>query len=81
LFYKKLANMNIDEDVAYEAIKNASKAIKLFLGINMTKKLVNFSGDENAVLKQIAKKQIPIYEKVLKKMQKIFVKLIMEIQV
>lgn len=81
LFYKKLANMNIDEDVAYEAIKNASKAIKLFLGINMTKKLVNFSGDENAVLKQIAKKQIPIYEKVLKKMQKIFVKLIMEIPV
>ena len=47
----------------------------------MTKDLIKFDGDANNILKQIAKKQIPIYEKALKKMQKIFVKLIMEIPI
>ena len=80
-FYKKLEKMNVDADVAAEAIKGASKAIRMSLYISPNKKLIQFEGDENDLLKQIAKKQIPIYENVLKKMQRIFVKLIMEIPV
>ena len=80
-FYKKLEKTNIDSEVAFEAIKGASNAIKIALHISQTKKLIQFEGDENDLMKQIAKKQIPIYENALKKMQKIFVKLIMEIPV
>ena len=80
-FYKKLEKMNVETDVATEAIKGASKAIRMALHISPAKKLIQFEGDENNLLKQIAKKQIPIYENALKKMQKIFVKLIMEIPV
>ena len=80
-FYKKLEKMNVDTDVAVEAIKGATKAIKTALHISPAKKLIQFEGDENDLLKQIAKKQIPIYENVLKKMEKIFVKLIIEIPV
>ncbi len=80
-FYKKLENSNIDEDIAAKAINGAKKAIKLSLRKNMAKDLIKFDGDANNILKQIAKKQIPIYEKALKKMQKIFVKLIMEIPI
>ena len=80
-FYKKLEKMNVDFDVASEAIKGASNAIRMALYISPTKKLIQFEGDENDLLKKIAKKQIPIYENALKKMQKIFVKLIMEVPV
>ena len=81
IFYKKLQKMNIDEDVAYAAIKGSSKAIRTFLEIPPTKKIVQFSGDENKILQKIAKKQIPIFERVLKKMQKIFNKLITEMPI
>ncbi len=80
-FYKKLENINVDEDIAYDAIKGSSKAIRICLGIPVNKKIVEFDGDGNKVLKEIAKKQIPIYENALKKMQKIFVKLISEIPI
>lgn len=78
-FYKRLLNTYIDEDVASEVISNTGKTIKLYLNILSAKKLINFSGDENKILKQIAKKQILFYEKVLKKMQKIYVKIILEL--
>lgn len=80
-FYKKLETMNVDEDIAYDAIKGSSKAIRICLGIPPNKKIVEFDGDGNKVLKEIAKKQIPIFENALRKMQKIFVKLISEIPV
>ena len=80
-FYKKLETMNVDEDIAYDAIKGSSKAIRICLGIPVNKKIVEFDGDGNKVLKEIAKKQIPIFENALRKMQKIFVKLISEIPV
>lgn len=80
-FYKKLQKINVDEDVAYNVIKNSSKAIRMFLNIPSNKKLIEFEGDGNKILKQIANKQIPVYEKILKKMEKIFVKLILEIPV
>ena len=81
IFYKKLQKMNIDQDVAESAVKGASRAIKIFLEIPLTKKLVKIDEDENKILNKIAQKQIPVYDKVLKKMQKIFVKLIMEIPI
>lgn len=80
-FYKKLEKKQIDEDVAVQAIKGAAQAIKICLDIPPTKKLIQFSGDEERILREVARKQIPVYEGVLKKMHKIFVKLIMEIQV
>ena len=80
-FYKKLEKMNVDEDVAYKAIKGSSHAVRICLNIPVNKKLVEFDGDGNKVLKQIAQKQLPIYDNAIKKMNKIFAKIISEIPV
>ena len=80
-FYKKLEKMNIDEDIATQAIKKSSHAIRMALHIPVNKTLIKFDGDANNILKQIAKKQLPKYGNVIKKMQNIFVKLIMELPV
>lgn len=78
-FYDKLSKINIDEDVAHEVIKNASKAIKTYLNVPIYKKLDLYEGDASKILKDIANKQLPIYDNVIKKMHKIFIKLLSEV--
>lgn len=80
-FYKKLEKMEIDDNIATQVVKKCVHAIRMALYIPANKSLTKFEGDANNILKRVAKRQIPIYENVLKKMQKIFVKLIMEIPV
>lgn len=80
-FYKKLSKMNIEDDVAVQAVKGASHAIRIKLNISPTKKITQFEGDASKILNTVAVKQLPIYEKTLKKMENIFAKLISEIPV
>lgn len=80
-FFKALEKTVLDDDIATEVVTNIKKPIRLFLKKSVTTKLVNFEGDAENILKQIARKQIPIYEMAIKKMEKIFAKLIMDIPV
>lgn len=80
-FFKEIEKNYIDSDIANQTVRNNSYVIKTYLGISISKNIIKFDGDANKILVKIAKKQIPIYKNVLKKMQKIFVKLIMEIPV
>lgn len=76
-FWKGIAQ--VDEEVLNEVLSNTNikRAIRTYLGIDVTKRLVYFDGDATRVINKIAKKQLPIYEKVVYKMKRIYAQLIM----